>query len=253
MVLGLFLVAFIFWRRTKEEHYQEMEVFDGFLQAVLVGLLAGRAGFILSHFSDFGFDIAKWFNIFVYGGFSGLLGLVVATFYLAFFAKRKRWDVFNILDHWVTSLTLGASVVSVGLFFDSAGSGLATHLPWGVTFPGQLEPHHPVQLYWAIFYLLLFFFLTWVEYHYRTFTWYRAGKKAAQTGFLTASFLIFLGIFSFLMNFLTTAQLMFRGVRLDYYLSLFILISGLVLMAVRSNRFHFKKKKPPKIYVQKQP
>ena len=251
LVFGFLVTAFIFWRRTKEEHYQEGELFDGFLLAVLVGFVAGRIGFVLGHFNEFGFDFPKWLNIFSFGGFSGLLGLIAATFYLALFAKRKHWDVFSILDHWVTSLSLGVGIIYLGLFFDSAGSGLATSLPWGITFPGQLEPHHPVQLYWAGFFFLLFAFLSWVEYRYRTFTWYRAGKKAAQTGFLTASFLIFLGLFSFLMIFVTAPQLTFKGVRLDYWLSGFTFISGLVLMAIRSNRFQLRKKKPPAIYAQK--
>ncbi len=248
LVLGLFIAAFTFWRRTKEEHYQEIELFDGFLLAVIMGLVSGRLGFVLTHWSDFGFNFSKWINVFVYGGFSGLIGLLGATFYLAFFAKRRRWDVFSILDYWVTSLSLGVGMVYLGLFFDSAGDGQATKLSWGVIFPGQLEPHHPVQLYWALFYLSSFLFLLWVEGRYRTFGWYRAGKKAAQTGFLTASFLIMLGAFSFLIALLKVSV---SSTWFDYYLAGTALASGLILMAIRSNRFQFKKKKPPVIYVQK--
>ena len=245
MVLGFLTTAFVFWRRTREEHYREDDVFDGFLLATLVGLVTGRAGFILAHWADFGFNVAKWFNVFTFGGFAGLLGLVMATLYLALFAKRHHWDVFSLLDYWVTGLALGAFFVYLGLFFDSAGEGVATTLPWGVTFPGQLEPHHPVQLYWAGFFLALFIFLSWVEYRYRTFGWYRAGKKAAQTGFLTASFLIFLGLFSLAMTFVTASQLGFKGLRLDYYLAGSTFLAGILLMAVRSNRFQFRKRRPP--------
>jgi len=251
LVFGLLITAFVFWRRTKEEYYPEDELFDGFLLAILLGLIFGRAGFIFSHLHEFANHFSQWLNIFSFPGFLGLLGLLTATLYLAFFARRKKWDVFEILDYWVTSLTLGASLIYLGLFFDGSGSGLSTSLPWGVIFPGQAQPHHPVQLYWSAFFLLMFIYLAWVEYRYRTFIWYRAGKKVARTGFLTASFLISLGLFSFLVNLVTTPQFIFNQFRLDFYLAASIFLVGLILMLFRSGKLDLKKKRRPYFYEKK--
>ncbi len=251
LVLGFFISAFIFWRRTKEEYYPEDELFDGFLLATVFGLVAGRAGFILSHLNEFAHYPNHWVNIFAFPGFLGLVGLLTATLYLAFFAQQKKWDVFEILDYWVTSLTLGASLTYFGLFFDGSGNGLTTSLPWGVIFPGQAQPHHPIQLYWAIYFFLMFIYLSWVEYRYRTFIWYRAGKKVARTGFLTASFLISLGLFSFLINFITSPQFVFYQWRLDFYLAILIFFSGFGLILIRSGKLSFKKKRRPYFYDKK--
>jgi len=39
-----------FWRKGREEHFPEDELFDGYLLALLVGVVASRLGFIVFSF-----------------------------------------------------------------------------------------------------------------------------------------------------------------------------------------------------------
>ena len=122
-------------------------------------------------------------------------------------------------------------------------------------FPQLIEPHHPIQIYFTIFYVSLYFYLSRVEYSYRTFTWYRYGKKTAQTGFLTSVFLIFVSVFTFLLAFLKPATLEFMGINFDMVLSLVLALTGVLLLYARSGRSlplpSRKKSKPIRTKIEK--
>lgn len=236
VLLAFFLASFIFWRKGREEHYAEADIFDGFLISTLLGAVVARAVFILFNFNIFGFHIVSWFSLGAYPGTNLIAGLAAAAFYMYAYATKNKWDQFEVLDFWVTSAALGLSVYYFGTFFDGSGYGFATNLPWGIVFTQLIDPHHPVQLYFALFYTGLYFYLSKVEYSYRTFTWYRHGKKTAQTGFLTSAFLIIVSVVTFVMAFLKPATLEFMGINFDMVISGLLAVIGTSLLFNRSGR-----------------
>jgi phosphatidylglycerol---prolipoprotein diacylglyceryl transferase len=236
VVAGFLATAFVFWRKGREEHYSEEELFDAFLLSTVMGMVAARLGFVLLNFERFGFNIIQWFDVVRHPGFNGLIGLVVAGLYLYRLADRQKWDVYEVLDFWGMGVSLGMVFVSIGAFFDGVGMGLPVGNGWGVRFPGVFEPVHPVQLYSALFFLAMFWYLSWAEYRYRTFEWYRAGKKAAQTGFLTSVFMIGTGVFSLLVSFLRPAALEVMGLNVERLAALAITLIGAWLLWRRSGR-----------------
>jgi phosphatidylglycerol:prolipoprotein diacylglycerol transferase len=247
LLIGFFISGFIFWRKGREEHYEIMELFDGFLLSALAGIIIARSIHILFNLNHFGLDIFKWFNFISNPGFNLLVGVFAAGLYLYKFSIKKKWDPFEVLDFWVTSVSLGLFLNYLGLFFEGVGYGYQTNMPWGVVFPQLIDPHHPTQLYTALFYLLLYFFIARVEYSYRTFSWYRYGKKTAQTGFLVSMFFIFSAIFNFFVSFLRPSVFEFFGVNFDILLSIALLIVGLFLLYYRSGRpLPFPVKRKPK-------
>ncbi|MCB9813613.1 MAG: prolipoprotein diacylglyceryl transferase [Pseudomonadales bacterium] len=248
VILSFFVSSFIFWRKGREEHYKIIELFDSFILSTVVGLSLARLAHILLNFDQFGLDILKWFDFINFSGINLIVGIVAASIYIYQFSLKKKWDAFEVLDFWVTSISLGISVNFVGLFFEGVGYGNATQLPWGVVFPQLIDPHHPAQLYSAIFYLLLYFYLSRIEYSYRTISWYRHGKKTAQTGFLVSTFLIITAIYNFLIIFLRPTNLAFFGINFDLVISVALFIFGLSILFYRSGRsfpISFNKKPKP--------
>lgn len=235
-ILAFFTTAFLFWRKVREEHYPEDQVFDGFLLSALVGFIIGRLGYIVSQFDVFGIDIIKWLDIAGYPGINGAISVVAAVLFLYRYAQKKKWDVFELLDFWVLALSGGLAIVYVGLFFDGTGFGTATQLPWGVVFPGLQEPHHPIQLYYAVFFLLLSWYLAMVEYSYRSFEWYRSGKKTANSGFLVSVFFVVSALFYFLMSWVKMPIFTFFALNIDRLLALVVFVLGILLLFFRSGR-----------------
>ena len=238
-ILAFLVSGFIFWKKGREEHYEEDELFDGFILALIVALLFSRIGFIITHFANFSFNPLNWLDLMGHPGLSGLFGGIGGTIFIYRFAQQKKWDAFEILDFWVTSLAISLSIISVGLFFDGSGYGYATNLPWGFIFPGVFEKHHPVQLYAAFLYFLLFIYLIKLEYKYRTFVWYKAKRKSAQTGFLFGFFLMGMGIFELLLSLVTPSQLKFYVVDLDILIAILVSLIGLFVLLIRAGRIPF--------------
>ena len=134
--------------------------------------------------------------------------------------------------------------IYLGFFLDGSYAGQLTSLPWGIVMPGTFEKSHPVQLYFVLFFIFLFRYLVRVEYRYRTFAWYRQGKKTAQSGFLLSMFVIFTSFFYLLMTPIALPSMVIAGQMIDplvYFLSFFF---GLRLLFIRSGRtLSLRKKK----------
>lgn len=243
--IAFFASGLVIWRRAKEEHYSEPKIFDGFLLAFIVGWLSSRVGFFLINWDKFGFDIVTWLNFVQYPGSQLLIGLAGSTLYLYFYAKRQKWDAFEVLDWWAQALAMGLIWLNLGYFFSGARFGTATDLPWGIIFPGVFEKRHPIQIYYALFHIVMYKFLYWLEYNYRTFEWYRSGKKTAQTGFLFSIFLISYSVFSILMSFLQIPTFVINDFSFDLYIYSALGLLGGILILIRSNRvlFSFKQGK----------
>lgn len=235
-LLGFFLAGFVFWRRGKEEHYSEIQLFDSFLLSFIVGTVGARIGFIFLHWDRFGIDVLKWFNFLGYPGLQNTVFLLISTAFMQYFATKKKWDTFEVLDFWSLSLTTWLLTTSIGEFLSGTGRGNITESFVGIIFPGSIEKTHPVQLYSIVFFLGLYIYLNWAESRYRTFEWYRLGKKAAQTGFLMSNFWIFWALFSSVMLFFRLPELTIGGMMLDGWVYGIMLFLAVRMLLGRSDK-----------------
>lgn len=236
LIVGFLLSGFAFWRRGREEHYSEWQLFDGFLLSFLVGGIGARLGFVLLHWQQFGWNLLEWFNLTGNPGSHDLLFLIIATLFLHRFALRKKWDAFEILDFWSISLTIWLIFNSLADFVSGAGRGKFTDWPIGLIFPGSIDKTHPVQLYLFVLFLGLYFYLVWAESRYRIFEWYRLGKKSAQTGFLISNFWLFFSLISAFTLLVRLPEFVVFGWSLDLWLYLLGAVIGVQVLLNRSDK-----------------
>jgi prolipoprotein diacylglyceryltransferase len=241
--LALFFSAFVFWRKGREEHYNTFEIFDAFLLSGLFGFMIGRIFFVISHWANFSQNIFGIFNIVEKSGNMPFVALAAAVLFLYRYANKHKWDAFEILDFYVTAISLGMVFIYIGFFLDGSYGGTFTNLPWGIITIGTFEKTHPAQLYAFLYYLLAYIYLSKIEYVYRTLEWYRSGKKTAQSGFLFSTFLIMTATFHLLTETVRLPGLFIANISLDYFIYLAMLLFGLILLYRRSGRtFSFFKK-----------
>lgn len=243
--LSLFLTAFTYWRKGKQEHHNQFLLLDSFVWACFVGWLVGRIVHIVLQWSEFGLNIINYIDIAAKPGMS-LAAFTLASFVVLYrFANRNDWDAFEVLDFWAMALSIGMVVLAVGWLAAGINFGYPTNLPWGINFPQVFDYRHPTQIYTVLTYLAIFWSLVRVEYKYRTFKWYKAGRSSAQSGFLFAFFLIVGGVFWTLVSFLKVPQIVIFGLEIDWLLGLITSVSGLIILAVRRGRttLHFRAKK----------
>ncbi|OGY23129.1 MAG: hypothetical protein A2172_01985 [Candidatus Woykebacteria bacterium RBG_13_40_15] len=158
--LGLAYLAgtFIFWREGKRQGYNEEKLFDFSIFALIAALVGGRALFVILNWDLFRDDQILAFY-FWQGGYA-YYGALLLVFLISLYLVRVwRWSFFQIADIASLSGLAALSIGSIGAFLAGLNFGKLSSLPWAVTFPSLLGARHPVQLYEATSYFLLFLIL----------------------------------------------------------------------------------------------
>jgi len=240
----MFVIAFLLGLRILKKMYEKEKVSTETLEnllfyVVISTLLGARLGHVL--FYDWGYYQNHLLEILLpiastadggysFVGFRGLashgaaIGILlgVIVYQRTYPYKPLLW----ILDRMIIPLTLGAGFVRIGNFFNSEIVGNYTGNNFGVVFVnrGELLPRHPAQLYEAIAYILLFFFLRYL---------YQKGIKR-QDGFILGVFMAVLFSIRFLVEFVKESQGGFEtalpALSTGQWLSIPLIIAGLILM-----------------------
>lgn len=216
LAVAYFLAAFIAWRRLKELGLDEEKVIDFIILAAIFGLGFSKLFFFLEEQNFAG--LSFW------GGIAG------ATVVLFWFAKKEKWDLWQIADEITFSLLPLAVLAQVGAFLDGSTTGRPTNMPWGIYFPGNLLRTQPVSLFSAVAFFLIWLFLLRIERRWRIWPWY----KSKNNGLVS---LLFLGL-AFWGNFLVA---FWRSSKLYWYwseigLSLILAVTAGVVLYRRSGR-----------------
>lgn len=194
----MYLIGFAaFWRlgclraRKPGSPMTPEQVGDVLFYGVLGVVLGGRIGYIL--FYDFGAFLADPLRLLRIweGGMSfhgGLLGVLIVSWW---YSRRLGCGFFRFTDFIAPMIPVGLGMGRIGNFINGELWGKVTDLPWGMVFRGAGElPRHPSQLYQAALEGLTLFLILWV---------FSARPRAAGT--VSALFLIFYGLFRFLVEF----------------------------------------------------
>ena len=132
------------------------------------------------------------------------IGILVALLIFVLW-NRKRYPTITFLatfDGLVISAAFAGGCIRIGNFINQEILGTPTSLPWGVAFGRPFDGMagvalHPVQLYEALFYFLVFGFLL--------FLWRRHGRRLGS-GFLSGWFLSLVFTFRFFVEFIKLPQ-----------------------------------------------
>ena len=162
---AMFAAAFVFCYNVVEWIYRRegknIEEMDRLLWYTAVGTILGaRLGHVL--FYDPAFYLAHPGKILAIweGGLAshgGTLGIVLALY---FYTRGTDFSYLWLLDRVAFPCAMGGCFIRLGNFFNSEIVGTVTAAPWGIVFARVDDlPRHPVQLYEAICYALIFFIL----------------------------------------------------------------------------------------------
>ncbi len=234
LILTFFLSSFVFWKRAREEYYDEYDLIDLVFVAVFWGLVGGRIVFALLHFDVFGLNIFYWLGVWSRPGFVWFGILPAALLGVIRFCKVKKWNLYKTFDLSAIGISLAHALVNLGLFVGGSGIGRVTSLPVGLKFPGTFETRHPIGLYAFLLWMMVFGYLWWAEGRYRRFVWYQRSKGDARPGFLFFSYVIGLGIIGLMLGVLSEDEYVYLGVNIELLLRFVLVLIGLVGLYLRS-------------------
>ena len=166
-------------------------------------------------------------TVFSLNGYTWFGGFLAGVTTLWFLAKRFNIPSLVPLDLVSPCAALGYGVARLGCLLAGDGDyGIATSLPWGMSFPNGLVPTaehvHPTPIYECLAGLLIFYYL------------WRVGKKDLPRGSILARYLVLTGIARFLVEFLRLNPPSVFGLSNAQVMSLLCVAVGLMLFGYNS-------------------
>lgn len=210
--LGYFVLVQLIKRVLNEKkliHVKAQEIAEKITLYVALGALIGaRLGDVL-FYQDWHQIVMDPVSIIEFwnGGLAshgGAVGILIALWFLQRNLNKKySWLTWKVLfDLIVIPTALAASCIRIGNFINQEILGTPTAISWGVVFGHPADrspsmPRHPVQLYEAVFYFIIFVIL-WRLWNARKL-WHFPGLTAGL-------FLTFVFIFRFIVEFFKEEQ-----------------------------------------------
>ncbi len=154
--VGMWLLRWIFVRENKPAELAENFLFYAIIGAVIGARLMHCFAYEPAYFLSHPIEILKVWK----GGLAshgGMIGVMVAAW---LFIRRYKLDYFWLISRLTMPGMIVAMSVRIGNFFNSEILGLSSNVPWAIIFKRvDMIPRHPVQLYEAISYLIIFWIL----------------------------------------------------------------------------------------------
>jgi phosphatidylglycerol:prolipoprotein diacylglycerol transferase len=194
---------------------------------VAVAVVAGIVGAKLWHVIDTPIEFREegWSVLWNTAGFAWFGGLVFGISALVFQGWWAKIGGLRTLDLAAPAAAIGYGIGRIGCFLSGDGCyGIATNLPWGMSFPNGIEPTpfgvrvHPTPLYELGAGLLIGAWL-----------WWRGGKPRG-TGAIVGEYLMLSGLARFLVEFIRRNPKIVWGLSNAQLASLGSVVLGLVLV-----------------------
>ena len=192
MYLLAFLSAYLLanYRAKKSSNWNKQQIEDMIFYGALGAVIGGRLGYML--FYNLANFISDPLIIFAVqgGGMSfhgGFLGVLLAMWW---FNHKHKKSFFTTMDFVAPLVPLGLGFGRIGNFINGELWGSVTTSPLGMYIQAQGVSRHPSQLYEAFLEGLVLFVILWMF-----------SKKSRPLMSISALFLIFYGIFRFIIEF----------------------------------------------------
>lgn len=198
-VLAVLMFAYLVWKKTRDELGQDT---NSFLWSALVAFfIGGRVGFGFTDLLNWNTSLWDWLFFWDKQGFNLLVGLVSLVAFVMLYTMFERWNFVELVEDLVIP-------------------GVMLSFFW--LLPVWLGDKNVVDM-WIVGGLMLVFVLSFWARKYRSFYWYKSGKK----GFLFLFSGLIFSILMFVASFVVEMSLFYRYLALVF--SLIFLISLVML------------------------
>jgi len=221
-VYGMFVFRYIFRREGRPED----EVYDLVLFVLAGTVIGARLGHVLFYNPIF-YLTHPWKILAVWEGGLASHGAVVGILVGVWLYSRRATDqsFLWVCDRIGVTVPLSGCLIRIGNFFNSEILGHPTDVPWAVIFARvDLLPRHPVQLYEAFCYLLIFLI---------QFRFYLKQGNSVPTGHMFGRFFILVFGARFVLEFFKEGQAAFETgwtITMGQWLSIPAMLMGLYLV-----------------------
>lgn len=208
IAIGLFLSLYWWWKMGRDEHWDEIVLFDGFFVSLFVFVLVGRVGYVLGNWGELG-TLYRFLAIHAFPGISAVWGAIASTIVVILFAREHNWEKWKALDVYSVAVLIMMVFGGIGGFLNGTNPGKV--VSWGVMYPGEVEKRIPIDLIVFAFALISFLIVSRVRKNFRFYSWYKGESSTAEPGLAALVFLCLTGTYFFVVSFLMDSKLLLWG------------------------------------------
>ncbi len=224
LFFGLLFGLYTWWKLGRDEHWEEISLFDAFFLSLLVFFVVGRIGYIALNWAD----MHVWWRaigVLSYPGLSYPLGIGGATVFLGFFSHQQGWEVRKTWDGAAVALTMVLVFGAIGALL----SGMSVGIPWrwGIVTQVDAVRRFPADVWSVVWAILAYVIVFAVRKNFRFYAWYRRESTVAKDGLAALVFVAFSGLFYGVMGWITV-----QTVRLGPVPLMSIIGVGLIIIAI---------------------
>lgn len=210
----------LFSRDLKRRKMDPGIAYDLGIAAIIGGVLGARTAYVLGHIGD-----APFMDLVLRGGLAWFGGLIGATLLTYVVAKRKNLSIPLVADGIAPAVAIGHVFGRIGCLLNGDDYGIATTLPWAMSFPNGAPPTtqlvHPTQIYEATLHLGIFIFIL-------------AIRNKVKVGNLFLIFLVLAGTERFFIEFIRTNEIIVGGIfTIHHFVALALVIGGSAALYLR--------------------
>jgi prolipoprotein diacylglyceryltransferase len=192
LALGLFLGLYFWWKMGRDEHFDEIALFDGFFLSLLVYFVAGRAGYVGTHLSEVG-TLYRSLAILAYPGISGVIGLAAVLLFIVLFARSHDFDIWKVLDSVAVTLSSIFLFSGIGGLLNGTNPGYPSS--FGLVYPGDTITRIPVDLWIIVWSIITFAVVSRVRKNFRFYSWYKGESSTAKEGLASLVFVALIAMY----------------------------------------------------------
>lgn len=228
--LGIIIGGQLVIKEAKKFGFTEDFIVNLLFGAILIGIIGARLYFVLFNFDYY---IANPLEIFAVwnGGLAIHGGIIFALIFIIVYLKTKNINILLVLDCIVVGLIIGQAIGRWGNFFNGEAHGPTTTL-------AHLQDIHLPEFIingmniGGTYYIPTFFFESlWCLIGFIVLLIFRRLRKN-KIGMLTSIYLVWYGIGRFFIEGLRTDSLMLFNLKAAQFVSLFMIISGIILFII---------------------
>lgn len=198
-MVGLFVALYFWWKMGRDEHWEEIALFDAFFLSYITFLIAGRAGYVFLHMSEVG-TLYRSLAFLTYPGLNITVGILATMIFMFLFARSHDWQGWKVADAYVVTLSLILALGGFGGLLNGSNPGRESS--FGLMYPGETVAKIPVDIWILLWAIITFAVVSRVRKNFRFYSWYKGESSTAQDGLASLIFALSAGIYYLILGFI---------------------------------------------------
>lgn len=226
LAVGLFTGLYFWWKMGRDEHWEEIELFDAYFLSLLIFLLTSRVAYIIIHPELQ--TLYRSIAVLAYPGMIWGAGIAVVLVFAAWFARNHEWPGWKVVDAAVVAVAAVVAIAGVGNILNGSNPGIEH--AWGLIYPGGSTRRLPVDVWTWLWGVLTFITVSRTRKQFRFYTWYKGEASVARDGLAAWVFAGLSGLY------LAGAGMIDDGVRWQTWVGFGMMLLAAVAVYRRSGR-----------------